>query len=459
MATASANLSLIIPEATDATVVRTVYNINWELIDDIFNTVSLTEFGYLDGVTSAIQTQLNAKQPLDTGLTSIAALTTAADKMIYTTALDTYAVASLTAFARTILADADEATFKATVNLEIGTDVQAYDASLTSISALTYVSGSFIALTAADTYAVRTYAQVKSDLSLNAVENTALSTWVGTTNITTLGTIATGVWSGTVIGAAKGGTGVANNAASTLTISGNFATALTVTEATGVTLPASGTLATTAQLHTQNTDTDLDATFEATFGKHTDKLSAFAATTSAELAGVISDETGSGALVFGNTPTLITPVLGAASATSLALTSQSGCKVYRATTNQTIANATATKIQFNAESYDVLGEYDPTTNYRFTATTAGYYLVASAINYVTFPADKKIQIYIMKNGAIIAVNEIESSIIDYISAFILSIVQLSVTDYLEIGTAHWAGVANDIRLGEGYTFLSIAKLY
>jgi hypothetical protein len=42
----------------------------------------------------------------------------------------------------------------------------------------------------------------------------------------------------------------------------------------------------------------------------TDKLSALAATTSAELAGVISDETGSGALVFANSPTLVTPALG-----------------------------------------------------------------------------------------------------------------------------------------------------
>ena len=49
------------------------------------------------------------------------------------------------------------------------------------------------------------------------------------------------------------------------------------------------------------------------------KLDAFASTTSAELAGVISDETGSGALVFANTPTLVTPVLGAATATSVGL--------------------------------------------------------------------------------------------------------------------------------------------
>lgn len=39
-------------------------------------------------------------------------------------------------------------------------------------------------------------------------------------------------------------------------------------------------------------------------------LSQFAATTSVQLAGVISDETGSGALVFATSPTLVTPALG-----------------------------------------------------------------------------------------------------------------------------------------------------
>lgn len=49
----------------------------------------------------------------------------------------------------------------------------------------------------------------------------------------------------------------------------------------------------------------------------TNPLSQFAATTSSQLAGVISDETGSGALVFGTSPTLTTPVLGVASATTI----------------------------------------------------------------------------------------------------------------------------------------------
>jgi hypothetical protein len=40
----------------------------------------------------------------------------------------------------------------------------------------------------------------KGDIGLGNVENTALSTWAGSTSITTLGTIGTGVWQGTAIG-------------------------------------------------------------------------------------------------------------------------------------------------------------------------------------------------------------------------------------------------------------------
>lgn len=54
-------------------------------------------------------------QPYDAGLQSIAGLTTAADKMVYTTASDTYAVTDLTSFARTLLDDADAATALATL--------------------------------------------------------------------------------------------------------------------------------------------------------------------------------------------------------------------------------------------------------------------------------------------------------------------------------------------------------
>ncbi|MCK5608442.1 hypothetical protein KAR91_41560, partial [Candidatus Pacearchaeota archaeon] len=45
----------------------------------------------------------------------------------------------------------------------------------------------------------------KADVGLSNVENTALSTWVGSTNITTLGTIATGIWNGSAIAHEYGG--------------------------------------------------------------------------------------------------------------------------------------------------------------------------------------------------------------------------------------------------------------
>ena len=50
-----------------------------------------------------------------------------------------------------------------------------------------------------------------------------------------------------IVGPANGGTGVSNNALSTITVSGAFATTLTVTGTTNVTLPTSGSLATTGK--------------------------------------------------------------------------------------------------------------------------------------------------------------------------------------------------------------------
>jgi hypothetical protein len=90
------------------------------------------------------------------------------------------------------------------------------------------------------------------------------------------------------------------------------ATGSTLTVADGKTLTASNTLILTA------TDGST-AAFGAggTVAYVANKLSTFAATTSSELAGVISDETGSGALVFASSPTLVTPNLGTPSAAVL----------------------------------------------------------------------------------------------------------------------------------------------
>jgi hypothetical protein len=92
------------------------------------------------------------------------------------------------------------------------------------------------------------------------------------------------------LGIAVGGTQAAAISSATFAITPNTTIAGTLT-ANGTSIPASKTLVVT-----------------------TDKISVLAATTSAELAGVISDETGTGSLVFASSPTLVTPDLGTPSA-------------------------------------------------------------------------------------------------------------------------------------------------
>jgi hypothetical protein len=83
--------------------------------------------------------------------------------------------------------------------------------------------------------------------------------------------------------------------------------------ASGKVLKVAGTQVLSATEYTGNAATVTNGVYTSS------KISALAATTSSELAGVITDETGTGALVFANTPTLTTPAIGAATGTSLVL--------------------------------------------------------------------------------------------------------------------------------------------
>lgn len=153
--------------------------------------VSNTEVEYLDGVTSPIQTQLNGKEPT---------ISLTANKAVISTA-----GGGLTASATT----ATQVGYLSNTTSDVQTQIdgkQPLDADLTTIAGLTATTDNFI-VSVASAWASRTPAQVKTTLALNNVENTALSTWAGSANITTLGTIGTGTWNATAIGATKGGTG------------------------------------------------------------------------------------------------------------------------------------------------------------------------------------------------------------------------------------------------------------
>ncbi len=112
-------------------------------------TVSNTEFQYINSLTSNAQTQLDAKQ-----------------------ATLTFGIANTNAV---------------------------------KIDSADAASGEYAKLTASGIES-KSFAEVKTDLSLNNVENTAISTFAGSTNITTLGTIATGTWNSTAVSEVYGGT-------------------------------------------------------------------------------------------------------------------------------------------------------------------------------------------------------------------------------------------------------------
>jgi hypothetical protein len=70
---------------------------------------------------------------------------------------------------------------------------------------------------------------------------------------------------------------------------------------------------------------------------------------------------------------------------------------YRATSGQSFTPSTFVKVQLNAEFFDTDGCFDPTTNYRFTPTTAGKYQINLSAIISTSAAGRTIWA-IYKNG-------------------------------------------------------------
>lgn len=189
-------------------------------------------------------------QAYDAGLLSIAGLTTAANQMIYTTALDVYAATALTPFARTILDDADAATVRTTLGLGSlstlsavsdanwsGADLsianggtgastataartalgaQAQSASLDSIAGLTTAANQIAYATASNTWAVTSLTAFGRTLIDDADAATARATLgLGTMSTQSAGAVA--ITGGSITGitdlaVANGGTGASTAA-------------------------------------------------------------------------------------------------------------------------------------------------------------------------------------------------------------------------------------------------------
>lgn len=111
-------------KGTPNTTIQSVPYNNWvdDLTADANAARPVTAGGTGATSASAARTALGVEigtnvQAYDAGLQSIAGLTTVANQMLYTTGTDLYATTALTPFARNLLDDADAATMKATLGL------------------------------------------------------------------------------------------------------------------------------------------------------------------------------------------------------------------------------------------------------------------------------------------------------------------------------------------------------
>ncbi|MCV7208422.1 hypothetical protein [Mycolicibacterium canariasense] len=115
---------------------------------------------------AGINTALTGKQPIDPTLTALAAVATAANKLVYADGSDSFATTDLTAFARTLLDDADALTARGTLG------AQAANATLNALAALALANDNVLQVKAG-ALTQRTPAQLKADLVLDQVNNTA----------------------------------------------------------------------------------------------------------------------------------------------------------------------------------------------------------------------------------------------------------------------------------------------
>jgi hypothetical protein len=393
--------------ANDAIVdadINTAANIAWTKIAPS-STVSATELGYLDGVTSAIQTQIDSKLATATASSTYAPLASPA----------------LTGTPTAPTATAGTSTTQVATTAFVGTAVSNLVASapstLDTLNELATALGNDAAFSTTVTNSIAAKLPLAGGTMSGAIA-------MGTNKITGMGTPTTSTDAATK-GYVDGVTVAPSNLTGPITSVGS-ATSIASQTGTGTkfVVDTSPTLVTPVlgvATATSINGTTIPST--KTLVVTTDKLSALAATTSTELAGVISDETGSGSLVFATSPTLVTPVLG--TPTSVTLTNGTGLPVSGITaststalgvgsvelghaTDTTIARVSAGVASIEGVNIVTTSSTDTLTNKTLTAPVISSPKISSTYTAktaaYTFASGDEGQLFSMNNAASVQFN-------------------------------------------------------
>lgn len=128
------------------------------------------------------------------------------------------------------------------------------------------------------------------------------------------------------------------------------------------------------------------------------------------------------------------------------------------TANQSITVDTTEKVELNAETYDVDGEFD-TTNNKFTANAAGKYLVHGQVLYLSPKPNSRIVIHLRVNSVTKTDTTLSVAFEANMTVNSTDIFDLSENDTIEMYTGViGGGVDRNISLGEANTFLNVKRL-